>query len=278
MASIFGWYNLVTLSDTEIVATDGGTAIASLQNINYPLSNIRINKTVKEFRTNTGTLSATFVIDCQAPMSADSVFLIGNSVTGILSVDSLTIKGSANNSAANWAAATAYTFSGSSFVDENEFFAYGSIGTTLTYRYFQITVTNPSTYVGFSNIFIGQTSQLSVGTGWSMQRIDRTLVQEGRYGQKEFDRIADQKVFDFSMDYINATERRNLDGLTVGGFPGMFDYCGVHKPVWFILDTAETILTNKDIAAGYCYFDSRPGIVSPHTGLYSTAFKLVQVM
>lgn len=267
--SKFFYRNLVTLIGSTIVDSDGSSTIATFSNVNYPITNLKIQTTTKQFRTKTGTLTCTFVIDCGSPMAASDVLLVGDSVTGALYVSSVTIKGAANNSASNWTAATAYTFSGTSFVDETEFFAHGSFPEA-TFRYWQVTVTNPTGYVGFSNIFIGTSLEMPLSLDNTMTRTDRSVVQEGRYGQKYIDILPYQKQFGFSLEYQTKEEREEFDA--------MFDYCGIKYPLWFIMDPNETVIYNKEVTAGYCYLDSMPTWTTPFVGLYSTSFNLSQVI
>ena len=55
----------------------------------------------------------------------------------------------------------------------------------------------------------------------------------------------------------------------------MTDFCGINKPLWMIVDSEEEIVEEKEMFAGYFYFESRPQVTSPFKSLYNTQFTLV---
>ena len=263
MSTRFFYYNLATLSTTTVTASD--------EDVFYPASNLQHMHTVKEWRTNDGTLSATIVFDMQTPVNVDSFLMVGNNSTGNLQVATIKVEG---NPTDVWTS-PGYD-SGTLNLDSNELeenFYYLDIGSTQTYRYWRITVTNGTDYVGFSNCFLGEKVELTNNAfryGWSWNRKDRSTVQEGRYGQRFIDRISDQKMITGEFEYLNTTEFGTLETLT--------NYCGVYRPVWLMIDVDEEIVAKRELFGGYFLFDQRPTFINSAYSLYNTKFELTETI
>lgn len=259
MTTRFFYQNLAVLTTTTITAAD--------EDIFYPASNIKHLHSVKEFRTNTGTLTTTIVFDMQAAVNVDSLCLVGNNSTGSLALTSVKLQG---NSTDTWGS-PAYD-SGTLTMTSNELeenFVARDLGATYTYRYWRLTVTNSTDYAGFSNIFLGEKLELAnqdFTYGWSWQRVDRSTVQEGRYGQRFIDRISDQRLISGEFEYLNTTEFESLEQMT--------NYCGVYRPVFLLVDPDQNITTKKEIFGGYYLFDKRPEYINTAYSLFNTKFEL----
>ena len=110
----------------------------------------------------------------------------------------------------------------------------------------------------------------AISYGWQFQRIDRSVVQEGRYGQRYVDRINDQKAISGAFEFLDKDEFETIDS--------MFQYCGVHTPLWLIVDSDEVIVNNANVYSGYFNLIERPSFTNKAYGLMSTDFSLIEVV
>ena len=199
--------------------------------------------------------------------------MVGNNATGDLNVTSYRVYASPTN---NWAS-TSYdsglqTLSQDQ-LDEN--FAYLDINAT-NCRYWRITLSNTggdNNFVGCSNIFLGTATTMTnnaISYGWEFQRIDRSTVQEGRYGQRYIDRINDQKQIRAGFELLDLDEFEIIDD--------MFKWCGKHTPIWLIVDPDEVIVNNANVFSGYFLFTERPSFTNTAHGLMNTSFELIEVV
>ncbi len=257
------------------------TATSQIKNVTdedvfYPATNIVMNQTVKEYRSNAltspGDISESFVIDGLTAKEANSFLVCGNVATGSLSVDSITIEGNPTN---EWSS-PGFTITLTD-IDEEEFFGYKDFGSTETFQFWRITLNKTAAavgdYVSISNLFIGKDLGLDttgLEFGWTFEQADKSQVQEGRYGQRYVDVINNQKKIKGSYTLLNVEERELLYE--------MFAVCGINKPVWFIVDSSESITHNKDLEAGLFWFDYRPTFKNDSYKMYSTDFSLSQVV
>lgn len=256
--SKFFYYNLIDQRPTELVLVSG------TPDSFYPLDNLKDHHTTKVFRTADASPAAV-LIDCQTPSNADSFLIVGDS-TRNLAVNAITIEANATAD-----------FSSPAFTTTVEDFDFEEgIAThffeTQRYRYWRVTFSPTSDYVEVANIFLGEALQLesqALTLGWEVQNHDTSKVSVTRYGQKFVDRVTDLKRIKGAIELMNPDEFEAVNT--------MFEYCGIHRPLWVVLDPMQVMSNNKDTFSGYFFLaKDRPAFTSPFHALYSTEFELEQ--
>lgn len=267
MANKWFYLNYATLNETT------ATVSVATANSFYPVSNLKHNHTVKEFRTQDSEATVNVTFDFGVAKTVDSFLMVGNNATAQLNVSSVQILGNPTDTWATPAYDSGVLTLTPDQLDEN--FFYKAV-TSTSARYWRITFTNTggaNNFVGLSNIFLGPATTMSLNAisyGWQFQRIDRSVVQEGRYGQRYVDRINDQKAISGSFEFLNKDEFETIDL--------MFQYCGVHTPLWLIVDSDEVIVNNANVYSGYFNLIERPSFTNRAYGLMSTDFSLIEVV
>lgn len=258
-STLFGYDNLITR----------GTSTVTITSVNalYPLSNLQDPRTTREVRAVDGVQSTIILIDAAATEAVDFFAIVGNQITSDLTVTSVLIEGNATNS---WGTPAFSTTCSS--INYEEMFGFKSF-TEQSYRWWRLTLTTSSTTVGFSKIFLGKSLDLgsqAINVGFSFQRFDRSIITEGRYGQKFIDKLNNIKLFSGSFTVMNKTEFTNIDQ--------MFKFCGVSVPVWFVCDQNENVINDAEVIGGYFYFQDNCQIINSTWGYYDTTFNLIQVV
>ena len=211
------------LFDTADVSLSSGS-----ENAQFPLINLKNDSPSIKFRS-TGS-SAVLLIDLLQTRDIDCV---------ALAFDTLTVMG-VSDASFKTSLTTDFTASPTYVIDlsSEENIGFLSID-VVTHRFIELTLTS-SIYVEISNIFIGQSLELplnsiSIGS-FSYGRIDRSNVEENRYGQKFIDIINKTKTLGGTIQYCTKEEQDELDDL--------WSRHGKTKPLWIILDESSQAMTN----------------------------------
>jgi len=263
MSTKYLYDNLVTLDET-VLTPDAVDAF-------YPVSNLKQLHTVDEFRTPNGTTTSNLIIDFKTVRNITDFALVGNNATNELNVTAITIEA---NPTSNFSAPAFTTTLLSTDFDFEENIAFHSFATQ-AYRFWRIVATTGAGFVGYSNIFLGESLSTpnelrSFSYGWKFERIDNSKAQKGRYGQKFIDEINDQKMFSGDVKIMEDATHTN--------YQTMIDIVGITKGIFLLLDSTENIITNKEIFAGYVQFNRRPMLTNTFFKRYDTAFQLLEVI
>lgn len=235
----------------------------------FPLANLSHNHTTKEFRT-TSLTTAYIDYNLIDDVQPDSFLVCGNKVTGELHVATIQIKGSTVSNFSSGYDSGIITLGQD---DLSETFKYISLAPTRAYQYWRIILTNDTGYIGCSNMFLGAELGLTTNAityGWDFTRIDRSTVQEGRYGNRFVDRISDQKQINVSFELLNKNEFELIEEMTT--------FCGVSEPLWLVIDPNEVIINNANIFSGYFFLTQRPVFSNPAFSLMNTSLSLIEVI
>lgn len=251
----FCYANLITEDATEITVSSGG------EDPFYPVSNLKSPQAVQCYRS-LGSTTAVIVFDFQADVTADTFLAVGNSLNGLDAL-SITIEANALDIWTSPAFTTTVTD-----IDVAANFA-SLFFTAQTYRYWRITVTGSIDYVEVSKWFLGSSLSLvsnNVAIGFEHGSTDISSTEKGRYGQRFIDVITEIKTFKGTIGLMTVAEQAQV--------AAVYDYCGTTRPLWFIPDPDQLIISNKDALSGYYYFTARPKFTNDFFGLYSTSFEL----
>lgn len=244
------------------------TVTTGTVDVYFPVTNLNHPHTTKEFRTTNLTQTILYY-DLLDNKTVDSFLVCGNRVTGELRLKSIQIQasGTSNFTVVAYDSGLVSLDAG----DLAETFKYVALTPTAAYQYWRIILNNDTGYIGCSNIFLGTELGLTtnaIAYGWDFQRVDRSTVQEGRYGNRFIDRISDQKVVSVTYELLNKTEFQLIEQFTT--------YCGVSKPFWLVIDENEDIVYNANVFSGYFYFTVRPAFNNTAYGLFSGKLDLIE--
>ena len=245
--------NLVTATSTV------GTP--STVNASFPLSNLSDSRRTKVFRTTAN--SGNIVFDFGSPKTIDSLFIVGNSQTG-LGINSLTLELNSSNSWASPAFSQVITLS-SKFNQGKATF------TAQTYRYARVVFTSSASFCEISKLFIGQAIDLDRGPSfnWTYKSEDLSKVVENRYAQKFVDIISRQKRLSLSINLLNKDQ---LDQLFE-----IYDSKGLTYPFFIELGSDNMINDNRRFS-GLVYLSSIPTITNNYFNRYSLTIEVEEGM
>jgi len=239
------------------------TLTPSTENAQYPVENMQDARTTKVFRSTAA--SANVVVDFGSAKSVDTIAFKASSTGSIGWTGNLTLEMNATDS---WGAPSFTTT-----ITPNTTFNIGYKNfATQTYRYARLVATG-SSYVEFSNFFLGAFTQLadnSIDFGWSHSFNDLTKGSFNRYGQGFFDENLKQMDLSASFKYLNKTELATIQD--------MFLYHGISKPIWIVVDEDESIVDAKERFINQFTVQGSPDFKNGAFGLYDTSFKLIEVM
>lgn len=239
------------------------TLTPSTENAQYPVENMQDARTTKVFRSTAA--SANVVIDFGSAKAVDTIAFKASATGSIGWTGDLTLEMNATNSWGAPSFSTTITPS-ASFKRGYKTFA------TQTYRYARLVATG-SSYVEFSNFFLGAFTQLSensIDFGWDHSFDDLTKGTFNRYGQGFFDENLKQMDFSAKFKYLNKTELATIQD--------MFNYHGISKPIWVIVDENEVIVDEQERFINQFYVKRLPSYNNSGFGLYDTSFNLIEVM
>lgn len=247
---------------------DSATLTASTADGSYPATNIQLEPTTKEWRTTAAT-AQNLVLDLGSAKAVDHIFLVGNALES-LNFTSITIEANTSDS---WGA-PAYSSGAITSFPENKLIV--NTGSTQTYQYWRIVIedsTGGATFTGFSNLFLGQSLTLTnnnISREWSLGDAKIADIKTGLHGQRFVTEYNNQKTFNVSYQLLTKDE---LDSVET-----MFDFIGVGKPFYFVLDNDEGLINNKEDLSGYFWLNARPIIEHSQFGLYNMEFSFTEVI
>lgn len=254
MTSLFCYDNYV---DSAILSP-------STSDILYPVSNIQVESTVKEWRST--STSATLDVDLNNPKEVAHIFMAPHALEGF-KFDNLRIY--ANSIPASWGAPPYDSGLITSYPND---LVYLGLNPSQTYRYWRFEISYP-TNTGISKIFLGKSIELpfnNIDTVWTFNQDISAEIATGVYGQRFITPY--NKIKSFSLSYRLLTK----DELDV--VEALFEDRGVNKPIWFMLDPDEGLINSKEKLAGYFWIANRPTITHNNYGLYNINFDILQVI
>lgn len=256
----------------NMAVQDETVIVASSENAQFPISNIKDPRTTKVSRSETATLTNTYVFDTITAENIDAVMVVPHSLNGFIGISGdITVKGNIIDGA--WGTAPVST----TITPSDEFgFGFVQFSSSQQYRFWQIVITNTQDFTELAKICIGENKFSSfkginnIDFGWTIQTRDNTKFRRNRYKQRFSDRINDQDVYRFSFSLLNKDE---LDAVT-----NALDEVGEHTPFWMMLDPDATISNNAERFAGYFYLNSKPVITNASFGLYNLTVTAEEAM
>jgi hypothetical protein len=239
------------------------TFTPSTENAQYPVENMQDSRTTKVFRSTNA--SANVVIDFGSATSIDTIAFKAASTGSIGWTGDLTLEMNATDS---WGAPSFTTT-----ITPNTTFKRGyKTFASQSYRYARLVATG-SSYVEFANFFLGEYVQLSdnsIDYGWDHSYDDLTKGSFNRYGQGFFDENIKQMDLTAKFKYLNKTELATIQD--------MFNYHGISKPLWVVIDENEAIVDEKERFINQYTLKRLPSYNNSGFGLFDTSFTLVEVM
>ncbi len=244
-------------SDNHILTS---TITASNSDSNFPVSNLKLDPTVKEWKYTIAQPSVeTIVFDLGSAKAVDYLLLASN-VLESAGFDRIVLEANTSDS---WGSPAFTSGNVDTTVDGKLYYALSS---TQTYRYWRLSVSKQAggTYVGFSNIFLGQSTELTnhgLDVNFSVREDTNTKEYKGLYGQRWFD--IRNTVQSFSGRYTNLTvpERDTLKAL--------FDESDIYNPVWLVVDPVQRNVTEVEELMFYGYFSDKPSFTHPAFGRWA---------
>jgi hypothetical protein len=229
----------------------------------FPLSNIKHPFSTKVFRSSDGVTTVSFIIDLKTSAPIDTILLKGHAIDG-LGVNSVLLEASGTLDFSSPGLSENLTLNheynlGYKFFNEQSF------------RYWKITLQNTSDYCELGNVFLGQATYLvsnNLDYNWKYMNVDRSKIDENRYGQRFVDKLNSQRMIEGVFNYLNKNEFETLNEI--------FDLHGKNKPLWAIIDSEGIIINEMETFAGQFYFQDRPEIINVAFGLYQATLKLVE--
>ncbi len=252
--------NLVVQNDIDITANS--------ENALFPLSNLTDDRTTKEFRTQTGTTTANIVFDFKTTEPVTDVCIVENSTQGFSIDGTVTIEGNFVN---NWTSPPFTTT-----LTPNATHGLGHVSfAEQNYRFWRITATNTTDFVGISNIFIGKNLvndpfERNINYDWTYEHRSTSEFNQNRYKQRFFDVIGKQKIL--------KCEFTNLITEDMASVQDAFDAHDIFEPIWFIIDPNEDFTDAKERVAGYFYLNKIPVITNTSFKRYKLGFNLRQAL
>jgi hypothetical protein len=239
------------------------TLTPSSQNFQFPVSNIKDDRSTKLFRTNTN--ADTLVIDLGSAVAIDAFCLVGSSITG-LGISALTVEMNSSNSWTTPAVTQAITL-------DSEF-NWGSYewASPQTYRYVRLILTSTLGYCELSNIFIGGVltpANQDFSYPLTYRENDLSKISENRYGQKFVDNICKQRELSGKMENLYPSELEYM--------LNWIDTLSVTKPLFLKLDSSS-IFSDANRANGRYYLKSIPKMTYELGNLWSLSFDFEEAL
>lgn len=243
---------------------DEAIVSASTVNALYPLSNIKDDRRTKCYRSTTSTCSIVF--DMGTPESVDSVFIVDNWKNGFGFLTA-TLEG---NGTDEW---TSAAFSTTLDIDA-KFGTATKFFTSVSYRFWRLTLTSSLSYCELSHVFIGAASTVEtngVNYNWTYLNQSLDLFSVNRVGQVFTDIIGNRKA----LDNLNFTIM-NKDEIDV--IHDVDDICSTAKGFYISLPLDDNnLVTNDNRYGGFYRLKESPSFENTTAGYFSVTLNLDEV-
>lgn len=232
-------------------------------NAQFPASNLIDDRRTKVYRSLTSSCNVVF--DFGVVSEIDSIAIVDSQISSF-GFTSATIELNATNTWASPSVTQALT------IDSTTGWINYNWATIQNYRYARLVLTNGSSPIELSKLFIGKATYLeSVCFSYpiSLRYNNRANTTQNRYGQKFFDEINTQKELKGEIPSLNKTE---LDTIL-----SVVDYASFTKPIWLNLD-ASNFLNTPNRVCGYYYLSDDPVLSLQSGNFWSLSLPLVEGM
>jgi hypothetical protein len=252
----------------NLVTAPGTTLSASSEDaLFYPVTNIQSAFTTKVWRSAEGVNAANVVFDFKTIDAVDYLAVTPSSIDGAGFSGLVTFEANQTSNFTSPAFTTTLEF--------NNDFQLGlkKLSADESYRFWRVSVSGTGNYVELSKIYIGKSTTLAsnnIDFGWTIENRDTSRLKLNRYRQKFIDIIGNQTFLRANYKLLNIAEFETI--MTV------FDANGISKPLWFVVDESETIISDQERFAGYFQFRRRPRVRNSSFGLYDLSVELEQAL
>lgn len=237
---------------------------SSSVNAQYPVSNLKESLATKKTRSvgNVHTIDFDFV----SSVNVDS-FLFN-------SIDWETVK-IEGNSTANFSAPD-YSITLSPDLGNLEYNFLQKEITTEKYRFWRLTFTNSvgASYCDVGKVFIGEKLQVvneDMNLGWVFEQKDFSKIKTNYQGQRFGDIVPKkQKKVKGSYKYVTISNMRIIQRLG--------DEHSKVYPLWVVFDDTETVVTDLERNAMYCYMEMIPREKNSRPSLYDFSISLLECL
>lgn len=222
---------------TTNYATEAATTVtASTSNARFPSSNLKLPFRSKRWRSTSPT-TQNVVFDLATTEAIDSIVLLWPLEDGIRLSATAVINIQANATDAWTAPAVDQTLTiDNTYVVASHFFT-----TNQSYRYWRVTVTDPSNpygYVELGVVWIGKSLVVpSAQNGFKYSLSDTSKKSETDFGHKYFDEYPTRATVQFSYANIDYTDVQTIENA--------FRLNGTRKPVLAVLDEAAAVFSKN---------------------------------
>lgn len=232
-------------------------------NFQFPSSNLKDDRRTKVYRSNTS--SCEIVFDFGSPKDINSISIVDSGVSSFGFTSAIIELNSTNT----W---TSPAISQILTIDLETGWINYNWSSLQTYQYARLVLTNATSPVELSKLFIGQDTYLE-GVCFSyplnFRYNNRSIATQNRYGQKFFDEINTQKELKGSIPSMNKTE---LDVLL-----GVIDYASFTKPIWLNFD-ATNMMNDANRISGYYYLVDDPELTLQAGNFWNVNLSLAEGM
>lgn len=251
----FFWFNLVDQVTTVITGAN--------PNAQFPANNLKDKRSTKIYRSTTASDTVTFDFITTEPV--DAILVRGHLLSGF-GFSVLTIKASATDSAAAWAAPA---FSTTLTPNHEHNFGFTSLPSTESYRFWRVEGAG-SLFFELADIYIGASFQMerNIGNQFTVENRDLSSFSRNRYHQKFTDILNDKLVIKGNINLLKKDNALYPETLR------FFDYVGKHRAFWFILDEDECVVDNNTRYSGKFEFDKKPVPKHAIKGIYNTSVRM----
>lgn len=239
------------------------TMLTGDENLQFPLSNLKVPLTSKTFRVTGSTVE--FIIDTGSFLPVDTFMLVGDNIEGV-GVNTVKIYGSPT---LGFGASTEIEIDIS---DENNF-GFKQF-TEVNHRYWKVVLTG-SVYCELSNIFLGKavsfnTNAFQLGSFKYLDRENLDL-KKNKYKNIFINTYNSQKSLVGNISVLNTTEYQTIREI--------FNDNRRSKPLWFILDPDDFLETDsKYIYSGFFYLNNDTQFSNTNSRIWSTVMSLSEVV
>lgn len=255
----------------NLVTQDVTTISADSVDSQFPLSNIKDDRTTRLTRSLSSVETNSYVFDMITADSVDAVLSVPNMLKGYQGiVGDITIKANIINGA--WG--TAPLSETLSISDE---FGLGLklFSTLQNYRFWQINITGTFGFIELPKLFIGRDAMRditnnNINFGWTKQKRDGSTFKRNRYKQRFSDKRNTQDIYKFSYKLLNKNE---MDTIV-----DVLEQVGETTPFWLIVDSDASIVNDAERFAGYFYLRGDPVVKNAAFGLYDLNMSVEQAL
>jgi hypothetical protein len=239
------------------------TITPSEVNAQFPSSNLQDDRRTKVYRSTTA--SCDIVFDFGSAKDINSVAIVDSGISSF-GFTSATIELNSTNTWTSPAVSQVLT------IDAEAGWVNYNWSSLQNYRYARLVLTNATSPVELSKLFIGKDTYLeSVCFSYPLnfRYNNRAIKTQNRYGQKFFDEINTQKELGGSIPSMNKTE---LDTLLE-----MIDYASFTKPIWLNFN-ATNMMNDANRISGYYYLDDDPVLTLQAGNFWNVNLSLTEGM